>query len=440
MDDKLMNKKLIPERLPGQSILLVAVLIVILLGFTALAIDGGALFLTQRQNQNAADAALVASTYVLCTGGDSAAITMAGLLAAQNNDYNNDGTTNTVTINNPPASGTFAGNNEYVEVIVWADAPTNIIQLVFSGATEVTSRAVGHCRIVGAPFDGAAIVSLAGNECRAIETSGSANLTTVFSGIFSNSNQCSGPCSAAYFGGSSSATIDDPGVETVGCIDESGNLTGTQTTGLPPASDPFATIPPPDDACIGAKSSYSDGAGTITPGHYSQIKITGGTHVMQPGIYCIDSGSHNKGIDVTGGQLIGEGVVIYFKSGAVSITGNGNHELLAPSLDSSNPAYCNPATDPFGTCDWAGLLIWVSADNFPYSQSEQKFTGGSGSQFEGTIYAPVNKCTVTGNGSTLALDTQLICYMVEVNGSGDVWIEFEPNDVYQIPPALEVIE
>ena len=49
----------------GQILILLAVGIVALLGFTALAIDGGAVFFDRRSAQNAADAAALAGAYEL---------------------------------------------------------------------------------------------------------------------------------------------------------------------------------------------------------------------------------------------------------------------------------------------------------------------------------------------------------------------------------------
>jgi hypothetical protein len=129
----------------------------------------------------------------------------------------------------------------------------------------------------------------------------------------------------------------------------------------------------------------------------------------------------------TGGNIIADGVVIYVKSGIFSLSGNGDHSFTAPV--GSN-------CETYGTCDWLGMMLWVSRENFPYPQGGVEINGGSNSQFVGTIYAPVNKCTIVGNGETLNLDAQLICYMVQTTGTGDIEIHYDPDEVYEVPPSL----
>lgn len=424
---------------PAQAVLLIALLMVVLLGFIGLAVDGGTLYFYQRNARNAADAAVLAAVYAMCTNYGAAnrdeLVDAAALAAAQANGFGLEGdTTTSVTVQigaeipNEVFPPGFSGDkSDYVRVLIWADSPTYLIHMVYSGATEVSADAVGQCRPETNPFPSQAIVAL-GNECAAIDIGGDGAMVTVDGGIFSNSDKCkTGPCAnnascdAVRVRGSSSIDIDDPGIGTSGCID---GASGTQCTA--PLSDPLAEVPPPDEACRGTKVSHS-GAGTINPGYYSEIKLTNGTLTLTPGVYCIDSGAQNKGFVSTGGTIIANGVVIYIKSGVFSLSGNGNHSFSAPTY---------PDCQTYDTCDWEGLMIWVDRNNFPYPQGGVEITGGSGSQFVGTIYAPVNKCTITGNGATLVLDAQFICYMVETTGTGDIEVHYDPNDVYKIPPAL----
>lgn len=69
----------------GQTLILVAVLLIVLLGFTALAIDVGSLYGERRIMQNAADGAALAGAEELCLGkSGSAAIAMAKSYATTN--------------------------------------------------------------------------------------------------------------------------------------------------------------------------------------------------------------------------------------------------------------------------------------------------------------------------------------------------------------------
>jgi hypothetical protein len=140
----------------GQAIVILALMMLGLMASLGLAIDGGGLFFLYRDTQNGTDAAVVAATYARCTNGD---IVFAGMQAAADNGFDNNGTTNWVTVTNPPTTGTGAGDLDYVEVIITADKPSYFIQLVYPDQLSVTSRAVGRC---SPPLDPATIPALFG--------------------------------------------------------------------------------------------------------------------------------------------------------------------------------------------------------------------------------------------------------------------------------------
>jgi hypothetical protein len=126
----------------GQSVVLLSLAVVGLFLFAALAIDGGRLYAERRHAQNAADNAVFAAARALCFNQD---IVPPGLAMANANGYDNDGTGDTVTINNPPLSGPYAGEADYVEVVIVSNFPSALIQLIRPGDLQVTVRAVGYC-------------------------------------------------------------------------------------------------------------------------------------------------------------------------------------------------------------------------------------------------------------------------------------------------------
>lgn len=130
------------DRESGQAIVLVALFLSVLIGFTGLAIDGGGMFFLQRDVQNAVDSALLAGAYQLCTNGD--VVTGARIAAAQNGFENSmDGVT--VTINTPPTSGPAMNDPNYVEVEITAEKPSYFIQIFYPGPLNVTARGVSNC-------------------------------------------------------------------------------------------------------------------------------------------------------------------------------------------------------------------------------------------------------------------------------------------------------
>ncbi len=131
----------------GQAIVIIAMVMVGLIGALGLAIDGGGLMFMYRDIQNATDAAVVAATYARCTNAAPAGVIAAGMQAALDNGFNNDGVTNWVTVENPPPSGAErAGDIDYVQVSIRALKPSYFIQLVYPQGLEVTNGSTGHCR------------------------------------------------------------------------------------------------------------------------------------------------------------------------------------------------------------------------------------------------------------------------------------------------------
>lgn len=123
----------------GQIVVLTSVSIVTLIGLVALATDVGSLYSVRRRIQTAADAAAVAGVTALRTGQSvtSSAKTGSGL------DGFTDGQNGTtVTVNNPPATGTYAGNSSYVEVVVKQTAPTYFLKVLGYSSIPVSARAV----------------------------------------------------------------------------------------------------------------------------------------------------------------------------------------------------------------------------------------------------------------------------------------------------------
>jgi uncharacterized membrane protein len=122
VEDFAMNRFQVRER--GQVLAMFCASIVVLLGSLALAVDVGMLWTERRQMQTGADAAAVAGAVAL-RGGDD--VITAGQNVSALNSFTNGQNDVTVTSNNPPLSGAYAGNTSYVEAVV--DQPqTNLAE------------------------------------------------------------------------------------------------------------------------------------------------------------------------------------------------------------------------------------------------------------------------------------------------------------------------
>src|SRR5688572_15520258 len=89
----------------GQALVLIAMLIVILLAFLGLAIDGVGMFLLWRDAQNAVDTAALQAAFAYCTSNkDFDSAVEAGINAADANGFDNNGVDNWVTVVPAPSS------------------------------------------------------------------------------------------------------------------------------------------------------------------------------------------------------------------------------------------------------------------------------------------------------------------------------------------------
>ena len=139
---------------PGQAIVIIALVMIALLGFIALTIDGGGLYLLRRQATNAADAASIAAAYSRCTSGDYA---LAAEQAAERNGFD----AAALSVNAwDAADGTM-----YVEAIVTAEKPKYFAQVVYDGPLLVEGRSVAFCRREGGGADGNQYAYYAGANC-----------------------------------------------------------------------------------------------------------------------------------------------------------------------------------------------------------------------------------------------------------------------------------
>jgi Putative Flp pilus-assembly TadE/G-like len=126
------------KRARGQILVLAAIAMTVLIAFVALATDVGLLWTERRHMQTATDAAAIAAAIAL-RNGDSitpAADNVAGLEGFTDGS---DGVT--VTVNNPPSSGLYAGNSDYVEVIIAQPEPTYFLRVLGYTSVNVSARA-----------------------------------------------------------------------------------------------------------------------------------------------------------------------------------------------------------------------------------------------------------------------------------------------------------
>ena len=368
-------KRLGDER--GQTVILAALFLPVLMGFLALAVDAGVMFRAQRQMQTAADSGALAGAEELNYG---------DVTAAAKADTARNGVTDgihgaKVTVNNPPFNGPHAGDGGYVEVIVSQPQLTYFLNALNRGSMTVAARAVA-----GRSPTNNCIYTL-GASGTDISVSNGVNIQIPGCSIFSNSNSST---SLQVTGG---ATLNAKGINLVGnySINNGGHMTpSTPATGVAPASDPLAYLPAPSfspSSCVadpthGAWGNYNIGppsGGTIC---YNGLNIANGaTAHLKPGLYII-----NGTLSLAGGTTTnGSGVTFYFPpGGSLSISNGITFNLTAPNSGTYN-----------------GILFYQDRANSNAAMIE----GGATSVLDGILYFPNANVTLENGTSTQSYAT-----------------------------------
>ena len=247
----------------GQALILIVFAIFGLVGLTGLTIDGGNVFADRRHAQNAADTAAYAAALAKVRGGDWQS---DGLARAADNDYDNNGTSNIVQVVSPPISGNYAGNPDYIQVLITSHVDTYFARVV--GIEQMTNDVVAISKTklsgIGPLFDGEAMVALK-ETGTTFTTCGNPHVDIANSGIFVNS---SSSC-AMEVGGNVALEVDTAYsvVNSSGPFCSSGNpdvtgpiVGGAEQVEYPPRID----LPAPSITCSGnAPALYVGGANTL---------------------------------------------------------------------------------------------------------------------------------------------------------------------------------
>lgn len=433
----------------GQAIIMVAFAIVVLVGFAALAIDGGRVLSDRRHAQNAADTAAFAAALAKIKSED---YTTAATNRAGTNGYDNNGVSNVVEVHLCSDTGincnlpTGATASDYIQVKITSHVPTvfarvlgvhqltNVVQAVAKATSPITSSW----------FNGKAMVSTM-KGCKGdngdpnIPFTVGGNGTTIVnnSGVFVNSS-----CSAAFVdNGNSNLVTTSQGVCIVGGI--GGSVNGV----TPPPVGHCGTqiniedyvLPNPDSYCANPGSIQGSGGDyDAYPGYFDKTGnktfpdvSPSGTIRLHKGVYCLYNGlSLNANWFITTDidnndhhDSATEGVLFYVPGGDVTFNGGSTMEIHA--IDSAD----YPATIQ-------KYLFYIP----PSNDAVVNITGNNGSTYTGTILAPTSHCTVSGSGNTIGLDTQVICYDSTIAGGGYIDITYNAanNAVTTTKPTIKM--
>lgn len=480
-----------PDEPRGQALVIVAFSMVVLLGIAALVVDLGLSWMLRRHEQNAADpAAIAAARYI--EEGDTpetrAKMDAAACFYVQRNGFFADdpNCTNALDPDNkdlevlwPPSgphAGPFAGRPEMVLVVIHSDHPSFFGQLFGRPRGFVSTGAVAARESLSANSN--SLVALDPESCNAAKINGNGTITIEavtnpetgdpYSGGYVHVNSSCGDVyddacgtgeSAFHFSGNADAELIAPHLYVHGtCQESGGDVNVPVTEGAPQIGDPLASLVGPRQEdypagfCPNNRGVYvemtpsSNGCTvnrntvTLTPGVYWggwSFRGTSTVVTLQPGIYIIAGG----GIGVTGAATIdtvadasGDPArVLIFSTdntmdptctsdqdrcvqGAINLAGNGSVEMWG-----------------LGSGPWRGLLVWQDGDG-SNPTAPVKITGGGTLNLAGTIYAPLADVKVTGSGEAegTRLAVQIISWTWDVGGSGDLYMPYDPSQLYHI--------
>lgn len=461
----------------GQALIMIALGVVALFGFTALAIDGSRVFSDRRHAQNAADTAALAAALArvraigsnLDAAGNpiqsaiDAATVAAGLDRAASNGYTNDADS-TVEVHmcnetglNPACEGLLGGANpsEYIQVKIVSTIPTTFARII--GRTQVTSVLTAIARAKsGLPtplFNGAALAALKPTGSDTLGGNGNIKLDVNNSGTFNNSNnQC-----GMNLVGNGNYSVDTAFQVVSGQHCESGHplMNGpVQPAGAVPYP-PVITIPTPSITCSGngtKSESVLNGVHvtTLTPGNWGSINLVSSGEVhFSPGNYCFSGGVSMLGPDIiannvnfllTGGEfkLSGNGtftcdnMLVYINGGSgMHFNGNGGNycndvTFFAKTGDVTwNGNVANRFFAPKGG-DYKNVLIYMPFEN----QNPLKINGYSGNELTGSIIAVHSDIQISGVSGTTGFHSQIIGYTITLEGASDTTINYVAGEQY----------
>ncbi|MGY3572712.1 pilus assembly protein TadG-related protein [Vibrio paucivorans] len=438
----------------------------LLLAMTGFALDTGNAFSQYRDAQTAADSAALAGAFEKFYGNDSDINSSASTAASTHGFVNGvDGVT--VTINNPPTSGLYSGDDFSVEVIITHEVGTSFLSVIGFDELEYSVRATANSNTANSLN---CVYVLAPNKEKALEVSSSSELITNC-GVFVNSSDSKG------LSVTSGADIEGTTITVVGGSEGSSSnyeCTGSsecpiEGQGAPasekpiPAPDPFSGLTPPsvtytaascapEESCnaSGCSGKEKDSGGpyepytvesnrTLNPGVYcGGLFIKDGTTTLNPGVYILRGGG--LVVDGSSSTLKGEDVSFYNTCFWECDDSNSDHspdngpewywpldiksgatvELSAPACDGgSSGKECENDLD--GVLFFSDRLAPESDD--PGSDPVNRIDSDADAILNGAVYAWNQHLKFHSGSSGSSSKSILVSKFLEVSSGSDVEID-----------------
>lgn len=389
----------------GQTMILLAVCIFVMLGILGLVLDGGRIYFEKRRAQAAADAGALAAAQELRRGYRNMEWVRASAVTDTDlNGYNDENSTIQVSV--PPSEGSRTADNNFAEVRITRSLPTTFIRAVGMDRAEINVRAVAGLQ----PDDFFCIYALDTDVDGAFTNNG----TTTFEstcGIMVNSIDAEGFRGRGAGACTKASNISVAGGYSVGCSDP--NAQTIPDTGVPAVPDPLAHLPEPDYSSMPSGSFTGPATNRVySPGVYTnKIQVTSGKHAtFLPGIYVLQ-----KGLQFSGGTIEGDGVMFY------NVNEQGNDVISI-----SAAADVNLHAPYSGT--YMGILFFGarSSPNSPPNHNVAR--GSSDSLYTGTFYFPNEHIDFAGTPAGSIGWTMIVARTMDFSGDTGTAVINPPPD------------
>lgn len=399
----------------GSYIISAALLMPALIGAAGLGTEGALWYYDHQNLQSAADAAAISAAGAFYVQGDNANLPLEAGAVTTSYGLVNGMNGVTLTVNEPPKSGSSTGRANAVEVIIQQAERRLFSALWNSDQVIVSARAVAV-----ATGGSGCTLALDPSASGAFTAQGSTNVALNGCSLFVNSNNST----ALVAGGS--ATVSTVAVGVTGGISGTSDITAQSIrTHQSPISDPYANASYDSYSGCSQHNFTAKTTVTISPGVYcGGIKLNAGANLtLSPGVYYLDQGN----LTVNGGSSIsGSGVTLVFTSSSghnyasANINGNATVNLTAPD-----------------TGPTAGIVMFGDRDMT--DGTSFKFEGGASQTFGGAIYLPKGAVTYSGGQSANTTCTQIVADTITFDGNSTLTNNCKNYATKPIGSALAVL-
>ena len=385
----------------GNVLTLMGLSMIPLIGTLGLAVDVAQWISWKRDLRSAADSAAMAGGLELKNGGDAEEVdAVVRNVLGRNTQHSYI----IEAVETPPTAGEFAGDASMVRVVL-----TTSTKLPFSSMFLTTAPTIRVESVAQASSEVANCMIALATTGTALSIGGSSSVD-MNCGLQSNSD----------FDATTSDSIVAGALSAVGNVNEGNNISEDTriNRGVAPETDPYSDlISDPDEVCSNT-ASVSGNNNILYPGCYKGITINSNARVtLQPGTYYVGEG----GFKVNGhARVVGTGVTLVFTN--TDSPFNSNKVGTFDAMGTSNVQITAPDTG-----DYAGILMHQDSRT-PLSNANRLFvTGDSNSEFEGTIYAPSNQVTFSGNSSMTTDCLQIVAQYITFTGNTSVSNTCQPG-------------